>query len=246
MELKVEKGLMLTSLAPNSNISKYKKVLNGQQGFSIIEILVAIVLLVVVFTMLPQTMTQSERDKIQSSITKIDRAISFATSEAILRNSIIRIKLNLDKDPIEYSIEYGQGSDIVLPQTKDLSKLSIRDREVELKKLKKLDGQFAKVDEFVDSDETLPEGIYIYALGTTYTPDLVKDGNAFIYFYPTGEKDNAIIIFNSSQEIATLKISPFEEKTFDDYFVFSESDLANLDYTLENKAKDIFEKWLKE
>lgn len=205
----------------------------------------ALVLLVVIFTMVPFGSSETERQKMEQTMTKLDRTIAFSTSEAILRNSIVRIKIEVDKEPMEYSVEYGQGSNMVLPQTKDLSRLSLREREQELEKNKKLDSQFTKTQEFLESNEPLPYGISVYALGSTYRKDLLLDGPFYIYFYPTGEKDSTILILNSEEEAASLEISPFEDKTMDEYYPFSESDLANLDYALENKAKEIFEKWLK-
>jgi hypothetical protein len=192
------------------------------------------------------TMEDSGRQNIQESIEKIDRAIRFSTNESILRNAIVRIRIDLETTPIQYVVEYGEGADFVLPESKDLSRLGIRERELELKKTQKLDAQFKVIDEFSESAEKLPEGIIVYGIGTTYYPNLILEGTANIYFYPTGEKDNAIIFFHNDEELATLKISPFEEITFDDYFPFSESELANLDYSLENKTKEIFEKWIKE
>jgi prepilin-type N-terminal cleavage/methylation domain-containing protein len=225
--------------------SNFLNNLKGHNGFSIIEILMALVLLVVIFTMIPFGNSETQRQKMEHTMAKFDRTIAFSTSESILRNTIVRIKIDPSQEPMEYSVEYGQGSNMVLPQTKDFTRLSLKEREQELEKSKKLDSQFSKTEEFLESNEAIPEGISVYALGTTYRNDLLIDGPFYIYFYPTGEKDNTILIMNSVEEMATLAISPFEEKTVDEYFPFSESDLANLDYALENKAKEVFEKWLK-
>ena len=226
--------------------TKNKKSNKWQQGFSIIEVLVAIGLIALVFSIIPLGLTDTERQKIEAVMSKLNRAIRFSVDESVLRNSIVRIKFELDKDPAEYYIEYGEGSNIVLPQAKDLSNLSLRDREIFLQKAKKLDGQFTKVEEYRDSNEVLPEGIYIYGVGTTYNPRVITEGDAYIYFYPTGEKDNVILIFTGAQELATLKVFPFEERTEETFITFTENELANLEYTLENKTKDLFERWLKE
>jgi hypothetical protein len=246
MVKKAEKELTLISIAQTSNqLKEFNKKL-GQQGMTIVEILVSLFLIVLIFTVIPMTMEDSGHEKVRESIEKIDRAIRFSTNESILRNSIVRIRIDLEASPNEYVVEYGEGADFVLPESKDLSRLGIKERELELKKTKKLDSQFKLIDEFSESAEQLPEGIIVYGIGTTYYPKMILEGSANIYFYPTGEKDNAILFFHNDEELATLKVSPFEEKTFDEYFPFSESELANLDYSLENKTKEIFEKWIKE
>ena len=74
----------------------------------------------------------------------------------------------------------------------------------------------------------------------------MTEGEVSIYLYPTGEKDSAIILLYSNEEMVSLDIPPFEERTFDNYYPFSENELVNFEYTLESKAKDIVEKWQKD
>lgn len=218
---------------------------HGQQGFSIVEILMAIGLVGIIFT-LASSVSDTSRQSLDEAIGKLERSVRFATNESILRNSIVRINIDLNASPVEYLVEYGPGSDFVLPQAQDTSRLSIREREQEAEKFSKIDNQFMKVEEFSDSNELLPENIRIFGISSTYYPQIMDTGKVYIYFYPTGEKDNSIILFYSDEEIATLELSPFEEKTKIEYIPFSEQELANLEDSLENKTKDIVQKWLKE
>ncbi len=237
---------MLTSTATTSKQKRTDHNIWQQDGFSIVEILVALALVAIIFVAIPFSLTDSNRSKIDSTLSKLNRAVRFSTDESVLRNAIVRIKIELDKEPMEFSVEYGTSANFVLPEAKDFSRMSLKDREMELERLKKIDSQFAKVDEFKDSSEPVPEGISIYGVGTTYNPHLVTEGNAYIYFYPTGEKDSALIILTSPEEIVTLKIFPFEERTVDKYIPLTENDLANLEFSLENKTKEAFEEWLRE
>ncbi len=205
----------------------------------------ALTLVVIIYTIIPFSPGETPRQKLEETISKFDRTIRFATNESILRNSIVRLKIEFDQDVFQYSVEYGQGSNMVLPQAKDLTRLSLKDREKELEKSKKLDSQFNKTQEFLESNENLPEGVSVYGLGSTNVKDLMLETPFYLYFYPTGEKDDAIILMNTEEEMASLQVSPFEDKTIDEFYPFSDSDLANLDYALENKGKDIFQKWLR-
>jgi hypothetical protein len=205
----------------------------------------ALMLLVVVFTLVPLGLGGSDRENLEETMAKLDRALSFAVSESVLRNKIVRIKFDLDKSPVEYSIEYGQSANIVLIESKDLTKLSLRDREREEEKLKKLDGQFLKTDDFEDSNEAFPENVYFAGIATDFYPQIMIDGQPSIYFYPSGERDSTLIVLHTQDEMATLEIPPFEERTFDNYYPFSENDLVNLEYAIESNAKDLVEKWRK-
>ena len=204
------------------------------------------VLVVAIFTMLPFSTEDQEHAALEESITKIERAVRFSVNEAILRNVIIRLKFDLSSEPVSYMVEFGKKADLVLPEAKDTSKLSLRDREAELKTVKKFDGQFTPVDEFSDEAQELPKGVEVYGLGTTYYPNIVTDGEASIYFYPTGEKDSAIILINNELELGTLSIAPFEDKTNKNFHLFTEAEQLRFDSSLEDKAKEKFDKWLKE
>ena len=237
---------MLTSIAKTYNIHKEFNKNLGHKGFSLVEILMALMLLVVIFTLVPLGISDNEREDLEESMAKLDRALKFASSESVLRNKIVRIKFDLDKEPVEYSIEYGQSANIVLSEAKDLSKLSLKEREQEQKKAEKLDTQFLKTEEFEDSNEAFPENVYFAGIASDYYPDIMIEGSISLYFYPSGERDASLIIMHTQEEIGTLEIPSFEERTFDNYYPFSENDLVNLEYAIESNTKDLVEKWRKD
>lgn len=179
-------------------------------------------------------------------MTKIGRASRFSVNESILRSAIVRIKFNLETNPAEYAVEYGKRANLVLPETQDLSRLSIKEREAEDENSKKFDNQFNPVPEFIDEPQQFPELVSFYGLGTTYYSSLITEGTPSIYFYPTGEKDSAIIFLYTPLEIAALEISPFEDTMRETYYKFTPAELENFDYSLESKAREIFEQWLRE
>ncbi len=222
------------------------KTSNKQRGFSLIEILVAMSLMAAVFTLIPFDGDTTERKNLDESIGLLDRAVRFSVNEAILRNVIVRIKFKLATQPVEYSIEYGNAASIVLPETIDESRLSLSERELYDKQQDKFNSQFTPIQEFTDGLQTLPEYVELYAVASSYYPDLITSGEPAIYFYPTGERDNALLILNTAYEYATYSIAPFEDKTFSDRVDFAEEDLDNLSYVLEQKASEEYEQWLKE
>ena len=130
--------------------------------------MVALVLIAAMFLLIPFSEDNQSRKALKESTDKISRAIRFSTNESILRNVIIRIKFNLNTTPIEYIVEYGNNATLALPEIKDLSRLSIKEREIAEEKAKKFDGQFTPVDEFADSAQALPDNVSIYAIATTY------------------------------------------------------------------------------
>ena len=237
-------GTLISVVTTSKKYLKLDKYL-GHDGFTIIEILMAISLVAVVFIIIPFAIIETDRQKIEGALEKLQRAITSGTDEAILKNSIVRLKVEYNEQQLEYSLEYGQGANLVLPQIKDLSRLSLKEREAEIEKQEKLDSKFNKTREFLNSNEKLPEIIQIFAQGTAYQEDILLEPPFYIYFYPTGEKDDSILMFYTPEEIATFTVHAFEDRTDIEYIPFTESDIANLDSALENKTKEIFENWLK-
>ena len=221
-----------------------KNILNNKSGFSLIEIMVSIVLVASLITLIPSTNEGGDHDDLKASMDQLKRASRFSVNEAILRNVIVRINFNLEALPVEYNIEYGKKASLVLPETVDTSRLSIKEREALDESSKKFSHQFNPVVEFEEGSKKIAENIQFYGLGTTYYASLISEGAPSIYFYPTGEKDSAILFFYSPDEIATLEISPFEDTMRESYYPFTQSEKNNFDDALERKTKEIFTQWL--
>lgn len=208
--------------------------------------MVALVLIVLIFTLIPTGALNGQRAKLEEVIFDLQRAVRFSVNESILRNSIVRISIDLEKNPIEYSVEYGPSTSLVLPAAEDESKMSLRDRENQAKVFKNIDAQFNRVDEFQEEAKKLPDDVKIIGLASSYLNAIKIEGKLSIYFYPTGEKDNALIFLSTEEEFASLDIPPFEDQMNVEYSTYSDSDLVNLDDSQDNRMKDAFEKWIKE
>lgn len=243
MEWKVEKKSTLILAAMISNRSHFLKNVKGHDGFSMLEILVAISLVGIIFMSMPSGTFDTERENLESTYETLQRVIRSASDEAILRNSVVRVKIEYGEDKWLYTIEYGEGTNLVLPQAKDLSRMSIKEREEAQKISEKFDSQFTKSNDFADAPGEFPEGIELYGVGTTYLDALNTISPYYIYFFPTGDKDAAFLIFYSLDEILTVETFPFEDKTNQEFIQFSNSELANIEDAVENKANDLFESW---
>tara|TARA_B100001971_G_scaffold61895_1_gene56844 strand:+ start:45268 stop:45963 length:696 start_codon:yes stop_codon:yes gene_type:complete len=221
------------------------KILKDHQGFTLVEILVALTLVVGIFTLIPTSSSDEQHGNLESTIYDFERATRFAVNEAILRNSIIRISIDLNAEPQTYSIEFSSTGTLVLPEYEEDKSLSLREQELQDKKLKDLDGQFNKIDEFSEEPKVIPRFVRITGLGTHQREKIQTEGKVYIYFYPTGEKDAAILFFTTEQEFASLAIPAFENRFSREFSIYSESDTFNLESTIETDMKESFDKWLK-
>ncbi|MFP5385225.1 MAG: Tfp pilus assembly protein FimT/FimU [Bacteriovoracia bacterium] len=229
---------------PTSTIKTYK-LINNHQGFSMIEILVALVLAALIFLAVPASDNVQKHRDLQTAVDDLDRSVRFASNEAVLRNTVVRLRISLDKSPVEYTVEYGPAGNLPLPEMTEKTSLSLEEEKAEADKSAALDRQFTKVEEFEDIKHEISPDVTILGVASTSQKKLVDQGEANIYFYPTGEKDGALIIFSTVEEIAWLEIAPFlsETSTFFEPLNTSSS-VAKLEDILQTRMEEVYKQWL--
>ena len=107
--LVVGKEIMRQLLSKKNSIH-----LNNNQGFTLIEILVALVLIALILAVSISN-PLSSRDDLEKDVNGIERALRFMSDEAALKNAVIRLHFILEGDPQQYAVEYGPSDSFILP-----------------------------------------------------------------------------------------------------------------------------------
>ena len=186
----------------------------GQRGFSLLEILITLVIASLVVALATTVnFGTSNREHLENTMEKLERAVRFAVDEAVLRNRMVRLHFILDTYPQEFAVEFGPDGDFVLPkkmlELDNADNLGETEREAQAKLLKDVNRQFNRVREFQEENEVLPEEVQIVGVGVMNLGKLIYGPNASIFVYPVGEKDGAMIILQTAEEIGTLVIEEF-------------------------------------
>jgi prepilin-type N-terminal cleavage/methylation domain-containing protein len=223
---------------------KISKFIKDDQGFSLIEILVALVLAAMIFLAVPSSDNVQKHRDLQTAVDDLDRSVRFAGNEAVLRNTVVRLKISLDKTPVEYTVEYGPAGNLPLPDMPEKTSKSLEEEKSERDKLVALDRQFNKVEEFEDIKHELSNDVTILGMASTSAKKLVREGEATLYFYPTGEKDGGLIIFSTIEEIAYLEIAPFLSETKSVFEPLKTSGVAKLEDILQTRMDEVYKEWL--
>jgi prepilin-type N-terminal cleavage/methylation domain-containing protein len=232
---------MPTSLQKTSNTLR-----NNHQGFSLIEILVALVLAAMVFLVVPSGDTAQKHRELRTAVENINRAARFAGNESVLRNTVVRLRISLDKSPIEYTVEFGPAGNLPLPDmaaNSTKSTLSLSEAKAEKDKSAELDKQFNKVEEFEEIKHAIHPDVTVIGMATSSQKKLMTAGEANIYFYPTGEKDAALIFFSTIEEMAYLEIEPFLSDARE-VFQPLQGSVAKLEDILQTKMDEVFKEWI--
>jgi hypothetical protein len=190
----------------------------------------------------------SPHTKLLETLDSFERAVRFSRDEAVLRNRITRLNINLQsEDEQSYKVEYAPEANFVMsaflnPDSKEAENLN--DEELEKRK-SKFNKSFQPVREFSEDPETINSAVQVVGVGSSLTNSLQLTGsNGYIFFYPSGEKDAAIIILGTEEEIATLTIEPFTMEFERNFYRINGESGDLLEFYI-SRAKELYEEWLK-
>jgi len=235
---KAVKALMQTSTQKT-----FKTLLQGQSGFSLIEIMVALLLAALVFLAIPSGDSARNHRILKTTIDNLERSIRFAANESVLRNTVCRLRLDLDKEPVEWTVEYGPAGNIPLPEMSEKTDLSLAEEKAQLDKAAKIDKEFTKVEEFEEIKQEIPQEVSIIGVATTGIKGIKQKGTANIYFYPTGEKDGALVFLSTIEEVAHIEVSPFLSDIKSVFFTLNAQSVAKFKDLLQTRMDEVYREW---
>lgn len=215
-------------------------------GFTLIEILVALVLVGLVYSIMQSDTLTSNRQLMEENANDIERAVRFSIDEAALRNTVVRLWFDLEQSPIEYAVEYGPSENAVIPRFNSEEESSLLTEESDRKKEKQFDNKFNRVEEFQEKNKVFHDSIRILGIGSALRKRFVSEGKMAIYIYPSGEKDESLIVLGNDQEMLQIEIDSFGTSFQRKYFTFEEEgDITELFEERKKLAKRQYEEWIK-
>jgi prepilin-type N-terminal cleavage/methylation domain-containing protein len=219
-------------------------MLKNNKGFSLLEILIALALAALMYGLFTYN-SKDSRSKLNEAADNIEKAIRFGQDEASLRNSIVRLNFSFDREPQEYGVEAGPDDSFILPSP-IASEADTQDEiEKEKKQLEATNKRFNLVKEFDEKNKTLSERVTLVGFASSQQDKLITKMQGALYFYPSGEKDSAIIILGTEDELLALIVDPFSIDTKRVYRTL-EKKQEELTTIWAETAKELFDEWIKE
>jgi prepilin-type N-terminal cleavage/methylation domain-containing protein len=234
-------------MRPLLHKSNNKKNIFSNQGFTLIEILVALSLITLILS-LAISNPFSSRDALDKDANDVERALRFMGDEAILKNSVMRLHFMLNKDPQEYAVEFGPSDNFILP-SEPRANDAVESKEEEAKKnktTKELNMKFNRVSEFSEQNSEIGNNIKILGVANLQSEKLQTTGEVSLYSFPSGERDAALVILSSSDEIISLKTNSFTPKIERKLQKIEAANEKEFKEKQQSVAKEIFEQWKKD
>lgn len=163
----------------------------GTTGFTLIEILLVLSIIVLVLSYGMPVVSRITGQNIATSARKFTALVRGMRTDAILLNSIYRLTLDLENNT--YLVESQKDSDLI-------SESSLLSKKVDPQKKDEPEApsSFSPAEKYFAKPKPLPGGV-VFSGVLKEKEGLVKEGTAYIYFFPNGLNEKAIIILNTEK-----------------------------------------------
>jgi hypothetical protein len=120
----------------------------------------------------------------------------------------------------------------------------IEEEKADQEKISSLNKQFTKVEEFEEIKHKISETVSVIGLATSFQRKILTDNDASIYFYPTGEKDSALLFLSTEEEIAYLDVQPFLSETRSVFETLKTESVAKKEDILQTRMDEVYKEWI--
>ena len=210
----------------------------GEAGFTIIELAVTILIIVVVVGGLALGLGSLRRADLTAVSGRIDATARYLYQIAAINATPYRLVIDLDAGSWKVEALEEEATACHVFTVKDVRKkdtASLSEKKAERKgrfgdsKKKGKDGEedgdtcsleeqdadgncpvrgFVEVPDHLLKERKLPAGIKFTGLMTTHQQDVAQEGKGYVYFFPNGTAEKAYIYLSSDAETFTIETFP--------------------------------------
>ena len=166
----------------------------GQQGFSLLEILVVVALMALVTGVFIPSLTGAFRVSGESQARKLSLILGQARDRALLTDKLIRLKVDFEKQTL--TLEEASSQYLVQKETERAPS------EHEKEDLKKKSAEtFHPVPDLMKEPMKMPSGLKFIQLNSPRYKKPMTEGMGYIYFFNNGNTDGATLFFETDEKV---------------------------------------------
>jgi prepilin-type N-terminal cleavage/methylation domain-containing protein len=176
----------------------------NQRGFTLIELIVVVAVMAVITVAVVTGVGNVRGASVQSETGKIGVAVRYLYNLTVLSGKVHRLVFDLDKrmywgeeqttdDPCQQFLLPGEGDEEEAKKAAKRKPKKGKGGKVVEEEPAKLDGGFAETKSRLLAKYTLDAGISIAGVMTSHQNEPLKKGTAYLYFFPNGTTENALI-----------------------------------------------------
>ena len=186
---------------------------NSSAGFTLLEVLIVLVIVVVIAFIGTNIVTGTFRSKSREVSWHLMNTIRYLYNSSVTENKTVRLVFDFETN--SYWAE--ATSEKFLLENPDSKKDDKSEDEIDTNKedegkyLEPIEATFGSIETPFIETRALPSGIYIKDIYTQRDKDAVGSGRAYIYFFPNGTAEAAVINLRdeSDERHISIKINPF-------------------------------------
>ena len=174
--------------------------MRNSRGFTLIELIVVVAVMAVITTAVVTGVGNVRGASVQSETGKIGVAVRYLYNLSVLSGKVHRLVFDLDKrmywgeeqtsdDPCQQFLLPGEGDEEAAKKPKKKARKGSKAEE----EPPKLDGGFTETKSKLLAKYTMDAGISIAGVMTSHQNEPLKKGTAYLYFFPNGTTENALI-----------------------------------------------------
>lgn len=183
--------------------------MRNSRGFTLIELIVVVAVMAVITAAVVTGVGNVRGASVQSETGKIGVAVRYLYNLTVLSGKVHRLVFDLDKrmywgeeqttdDPCQQFL-LPDGEDEAAKKPKKKAKKGAKGED----EAPKLDGGFTETKSKLLAKYTLDTGISIAGVMTSHHNEPLKKGTAYLYFFPNGTTENALIWVKGDGEAET-------------------------------------------
>ncbi len=177
------------------------------RGMTLIETMVVLMVISMVLSVVAVSLRDIFGARLSQGTGQISAICRYGYDLSSLRGKMHRLAVDFESrsfwlEEVELPKDCGMVPDSMNPDAKK--------DEVTEEMAPKAPGTGKAVTDMRVKKEELPKGISFEGIMTNRTPELVKEGTEYVYFFPDGTAEKAFLWVSDGEEIWTVEVKPLQ------------------------------------